>query len=143
HQLAPAALAHGRSQALGSVHDPGDEAVIVEAKPASTRLLVKPGDNPGPVGPMASRRQPGPPAHLVAIGAEDDRPVMAREEEDDATAHEMPIGMEMGVGVRRVDGFKTRGNSLYTEPSILTTQGVQGDDGVQRSREGFRGEIRA
>ena len=59
HQLAPAALAGRGPQALRPVHDPGDDAVVVEAEPAAAGQLVEAGDDLGPVGPMAAGRQPG------------------------------------------------------------------------------------
>ena len=88
HQFPAAALACRRAQALRPVHDPGDQPMIVQAEPASPCLPVEARDDPGPVGPVTARRQPRAPGHFVAVGAEDDRPVMARAAEDDDAAHE-------------------------------------------------------
>ena len=57
-------------------------------EPASAGQLVQPGDHLGPVRPVARGRTPGPGGHLVAVGAENDGPVMAGPAQDDDAAHE-------------------------------------------------------
>jgi hypothetical protein len=90
HQLAPAALAGGGPQASRAIHDSGDEAVIVEAEPASAGLPIEAGYDPRPVGPVAAWREPRAIVHLVAIGSEKDRPAMTGPAEDDDAAHGSP-----------------------------------------------------
>jgi hypothetical protein len=61
--------------------------MVVQAEPGAAGLPVQAGDDLGPVRPVAPRRQPRPDDHLVAVGGEDDRPVVARAAQDDGGAH--------------------------------------------------------
>ena len=87
HQLAPAALAGGRAQCADPVQDRRRHAMIVEAEPASARQHVEPGCHVRPVFPVPGRRLPGPAGHLVPVGGDQDRPVMAGTMQQNDGAH--------------------------------------------------------
>jgi hypothetical protein len=82
HQLAAAAPPRLGPQRVHPVHHPGDDALVVHPEPAAAGELVEAGDHVGPVGPVAAGRQPGAISHLVAVGTDYHRPIMAGTAQD-------------------------------------------------------------
>ena len=72
--------------AAGKMGLSGD-APIVEPEPGAAGQPVEAGDDFRPVGPMAARRQRRAVDHLVAVGADDDRPRVLWPAQDHERAH--------------------------------------------------------
>ena len=87
HQLAPAALSRHRPQRAVAVEHGGGQTVLVDPQPTAARQAVAPGHHLGPVFPVARGGVPGAVLHLVAVRAQQERPVVTRTAEDDERAH--------------------------------------------------------
>jgi hypothetical protein len=87
HQLAPRALSRRRAQRADTIQDRRHHAVIVAGQPASPRFKIDAADELLAVGSVMGRRLPGTARHLVAIGGQQDRPVMPGPAQDCERAH--------------------------------------------------------
>jgi hypothetical protein len=87
HQLAAGALARRRAQRAGAVQDRGDDTVVVAGQPASPRFEIDAADHLVAVRPVTGRRFPEPSGHLVAVGGQQERPVMPGPAQDYERAH--------------------------------------------------------
>ena len=83
NQLAATALAGQGPEAVVTIHDRGDQSVIVDPEPTSTRLQIESGHHVRAVGPVSPRRAARPRLHLVAIGGDQNRPSMTRTTQND------------------------------------------------------------
>jgi hypothetical protein len=70
-----------------AVEDANRDTRIIEAHPGAAGEFVETRDHVGTVVPVARRRLPRPVRHLIAVGAEDHRPSMARTAQKDDSAH--------------------------------------------------------
>ena len=111
-QLAARPLARRRPERPRSVEDTGQYAVIVEPEPGAAGLEVLAGNDVAAVGPMAVRRQPRPINHFIAVGTNDDRPVMIGASEENQGAHGL-AGLAFGDG----EGSKRRWDLQYVRRS--------------------------
>src|SRR4051794_35114074 len=87
HQLAAAAESFRRTQRVHAIGDCGDDALRIDAKPASASEKVDAGHYLRSIRPVPARSTPGPILHLVAVSADENGPVMARPKQKDNTAH--------------------------------------------------------
>src|SRR6266576_7177672 len=70
------------------IQDRGRNAPIIDAEPGAAGEEVEAGDDLGAVRPVPTRRLRRAVDHLVAVGADDDRPIMLGPTQDDERAHE-------------------------------------------------------
>src|ERR1700730_9966985 len=87
HQLAARTLTGRRAQRAVPVEYGGGDAPIVDPEPRPAGEPVEPRHDLRPVRPMTTRRLPWPIDHLVAIGADQHRPAVARPAQDHQSAH--------------------------------------------------------
>src|SRR5205814_526198 len=87
HQLAARAQPVRGTERAMPVEDRGGDAPIVEPEPRAAGEQVEPGHHLDPVRPVPARRLGRPIDHLVAIGADDDRPLMLGPAQDHQSAH--------------------------------------------------------
>ena len=87
HELAPRTPVGGRPERAVAVEHRGDDAPVVDPEPRPAGKDVAPGDQLRAVRPMPAGRLGGTVDHLVAIGADQHRPAMARTAKDHQGAH--------------------------------------------------------
>ena len=91
HQFAARTQTGGGTERAVPVQDRGRHTPIVDAEPRAAGEQVEPGDDFGAVGPVPARRLGRAVDHLVAVGADDDRPLMLRPTQDHQRAHSVLI----------------------------------------------------
>ena len=79
-----------------SVQDCGRDTPIVDAEPGAAGEEVEAGDDLGAVRPVPTRRLRRAVDHLVAVGADDDRPFVLGPAQDDKGAHTAISGAPKG-----------------------------------------------
>src|SRR5207244_8506982 len=85
--LAARAQPVGGPERAARVADRGGATPIVAPEPGAAGEQVETGHDLGPVGPVTARRLGRPVDHLVAVGADDDRPPMLGPAQDHQCAH--------------------------------------------------------
>ena len=103
---------------------------------------VAPGDDVRPVGPVAAGRLPGRSQHLVAVGAEDDRPGGVRATEDHHAAHAVAARQGYGFNCARPSRYNLVAPGCGPHQADAPARDGQNGD-LRGSREGLRAEVQA
>src|SRR5437588_6167612 len=106
------------------IQDRGRNAPIVDPEPGAAGEEVEAGDDLGAVRPVPTRRLRRAVDHLIAVGADDDRPFVLGPAQDDKGAHAASAALQRGtfrppIGLRY---YEARGSRhRHGDRSSMTT----------------------
>src|SRR5437588_8792861 len=120
------------------IQDRGRNAPIVDPEPGAAGEEVEAGDDLGAVRPVPTRRLRRAVDHLVAVGADDDRPFVLGPAQDNKGAHAAVSGAPKGGLSGRLSAYDIM---RHADRAIDT--GPEQHDYLRRTRKGFRGALQA
>ena len=112
HHFPARTLARRRSQRLLLVQNGRRDAGIIYAAPSAAREHVLTCAHVGPVVPVPTRRQGGPPAQLIAVPGDQERPFVVRVEADQIGTHDPQMGPSIWFVTA---GLPSRGSGRFVE----------------------------
>ncbi len=114
HHFPARTLARRRTQRLLLVQNGRRDAGIVDAAPRAAREHVLARAHVSPVVPVPTRRQGGPPAQLIAVPGDQERPVVVGVKADQIGAHAPQMGPWIGFVTA---GLPSGGSGAFNERS--------------------------